>query len=192
LLALLLEDALIKEYQPRHNVRQQQYLGYQYILLTDGPYPTCRMIGKSDDPGQGRTFGPYKSRFFVKDLLYIIRRFLELRSCEETVPVRFSLSHEFGYCTGPCRGKISPEEYARIVERAVEFLNGNETDVVSKLTEAMEEASSAHQLENAEELKERLDFCERFCTRQRFLHRFGEKNLTLHENGHIFEFERSG
>ena len=190
LLALLLEDALIKKYQPRHNVRQQQYLGYQYILLTEGPYPTCRMMGKSDDPGQGQTFGPYKSRFFVKDLLYIIRRFLGLRSCEETVPIRFSLSHEFGYCTGPCRGKISPEEYAHIVERAVEFLNGNETYVVGKLTEAMEEASSALQFEKAEELKERIDFCERFCTRQRFLHRFKEKNLTINENGIVYEFEK--
>ncbi|UCE17182.1 MAG: GIY-YIG nuclease family protein [Gemmatimonadota bacterium] len=190
LLALLLEDALIKDYQPRHNVRQQQYLGYQYILLTEGPYPTCRMMGKSDDPGQGQTFGPYKSRFFVKDLLYIIRRFVGLRSCEETVPTRFSLNHEFGYCTGPCRGKISPGGYARIVERVVEFLRGNETYAVGKLTEAMEEASLALQFEKAEEFKGRIEFCERFCTRQRFLHRFKEENLTIRENGIVYEFEK--
>lgn len=193
LLALLLEDALIKRYQPRYNVRQQQYLGYQYILLTEGKYPTCKMISHLDDPGQGLIFGPFKSKFFVKDLLWIIRRFLRLRSCEENEPMRFSLGYEFGYCTGPCRGKISPEEYAHIVERVVEFLNGNEEYVISKVTEAMENASSALQFEKAEELKERIDFCERFCARQRFLHCFREQSLTIHENGiHgiIYEFEK--
>ena len=193
LLALLLEDALIKKYQPRYNVRQQQYLGYQYVLLTEGRYPTCRMISHLDGPDEGRIFGPFKNRFFVKDLLWIIRRYLGLRSCEETEPARFSLGYEFGYCTGPCREKISPEAYSHIVERVVDFLNGNEVYVTKKLTESMENASTALQFEKAEELKERIDFCERFCARQRFLHHFREQRLTLSENGNIevtYEFER--
>ena len=193
LLALLLEDALIKRYQPRHNVRQQQYLGYQYILLTEGKYPTCRMISHVEDPGRGQIFGPFKSKFFVRDLLWIVRRYLDLRSCEEIDPLGFSLSYEFGYCAGPCRGKISPEAYSHIVERVIDFLNGNDEYVIVRLTEAMEKAAGVLQFEKAEELKERIDFCKRFCARQRFLHCFKEQNLTIRENGihgTTYEFEK--
>lgn len=193
LLALLLEDALIKKCQPRYNVRQQQYLGYQYILLTEGRYPTCKMISHLDEPDRGRIFGPFKSSFLVKDLLWIIRRYLRLRSCEDTEPIRLSMNYEFGYCTGPCRKKISPDEYAQIVGRVVELLTGKGDYVVSKITEAMEKASEALQFEKAEELKERIDFCERFCSRQRFMHHFKEQRLTLCENGNVevtYEFER--
>jgi len=193
LLALLLEDSFIKTRHPRYNVRQQQYMGYQYILLTEDVYPTCKMISHADDPGPGQLFGPFKSKFFVRDLLWIIRRFLKLRSCEEPEPVRFSLGFEFGYCTGPCRHKISTETYADIVNRVVDFLQGDGDHVIYIITEAMEKASALLRFEKAEELKERLDFCERFCERQRFLHRFKNERLTLHENGivnAIYRFEK--
>jgi len=65
--------------------------------------------------------------------------------------------------------------------------------VVRELTEAMEDAAAALEFEKAEELKERIDFCKRFCTRQRFLHHFKEQRLTLHENGSVevrYEFEK--
>lgn len=182
-LALLLEDKLIKENLPSYNIRQQEFPEYRYLLLTDDRYPTCKMVDHSEDFGNQKVFGPFKDQYFVNDILEMIQRFLNLRACQEPEPIRKSLNFEFGYCAGPCRQKISPEAYSQIVGQVIEFLNGNESAAVEKLTKAMEAAAAALEFEKASELKNKIEFCKNFCSRQRFIHRFKKQNLIIFENG---------
>ncbi len=183
LLALLLEDELIKIHLPNYNIRQQEFLQYQYILLTDDLYPTCKMIDRSGVNGQMQIFGPFRDKYFVENILEIIYKFYHVRSCIEPYPIKKCLNFKFNLCTGPCRKNISIPDYAEIIAKVKNFLNGKESLIVNKLTKAMDESSAVRDFEQALEIKSQLSFCKKFCERQRFIHKFKTQTLQIFENG---------
>jgi excinuclease ABC subunit C len=183
LLALLLEDMLIKKHLPGYNIRQREFTQYRYLLITTDRYPACKMIDHSEDFGQQTVYGPFKDQYFVEDILHVIQRFFHLRACQDPEPFRRSLNYELGYCKSPCRGKIAPREYSRIVERVIDFLNGNDTFIMDKMTKEMDTSVATLDFERASELKKRLEFCTKFCIRQRFIHQFKTQNLVIRDNG---------
>lgn len=179
LIALLLEDELIKIHQPHYNVRQKEYLECRYLLLTNDEYPTCKIVDHSADFRDARIFGPFKDRFVAGDLLDLIHRHLRLRSCRDSRPARKCMNFEIDLCRGPCRRKVSPVEYASVVERVAEFLNGDETRVVSVAESALTEAVQAREYDKAARLRDQIEFSRSFCRRQRFVRRFKTETIVV-------------
>lgn len=182
LMALLLEDALIKEFNPRHNERQKDYRERTYLLLTDDAFPTC-LMGATSSIRPGTEFGPFKDEYFVRDLKSILTDVMGLRACVDREPFRRSARFDLDQCLGPCRGGVSPEQYALVVSRARQFLEGDPGWVTRRLGEMMAEASGALRFERAAELRDLSGFCERFGARQRFFQQFDNGELTVHEPG---------
>ncbi len=189
LLALLLEDSLIKRQHPVHNVRQQKYERYLYLLLTDDEYPTCKIVDSSE-AGSGIVFGPLGDQYFVADVLSVVNRQFRLRWCTDATPHRKSLNFELGYCTGPCRGQMSSSEYAEIVGRVVDFLRGDSDWIEPKLRCEMAEFAEEHAYEKAAALRTTLEFCQRFSARQRFIDEFRTGPMSIEgrpDDGFVYE-----
>jgi len=182
LMALWLENALIKQERPVFNVRQQEYDQYRYVVLTDDLYPTCKIVDHQESM-DGRVFGPFRDRYLAADIIDIVNRYFRIRWCRDAQPFRKSLNFDLDFCTGPCRNRISVEDYAQIVDRVVRFLNGDEGWVADRLEREMTQSSSNCDFEKAAELKEKLAFCKNFCARQRFIHGFNSTALTIRDEG---------
>jgi len=181
--ALLLEDELIKTLQPTFNVRQKEYTEYQYLVLTADRYPTCRPVATETPPASGKLFGPFKDRYVVADILDLIARYLQLRTCAEPEPNRHCLNHELHHCAGPCRGEISSRKYTAIVKRTRAFLEGDDSVISPRIAAAMQDAAARHDYELAAALRDSARFVERFCNRQRFWRHFLVEDLVLADSG---------
>jgi excinuclease ABC subunit C len=189
--ALLLEDELIKERLPEYNTRQKSYEEYRYVLLSDDPFPALKMVSSRDESEGGVYFGPYRDRYFVDDLLNVIQKHLHLRVCTDPVPHRKDSHFSIGRCKGPCRQGISVENYALIARDVIDFLNGDGSLVIDRIEREMEAAAARMSFEKAAALKDRIEFCRRFCVRQRFINKFKTQKLTVLERGrkeitHVF------
>ena len=116
LLALLLEDRLIKREYPEYNVRQREYREYRYLCLTEGEFPNLRVVRNLDEAPAGDLFGPFRDLYFATEVKQISEDLLHLRACSDAQPSRRSPRYDLGRCPGPCRGKVSKDEYAAIVK----------------------------------------------------------------------------
>src|SRR3546814_5545109 len=100
----------------------------------------------------GRYFGPYPSSLAVRETLSRMQRLFRLRVCEESVfrnRSRPCLQYQIGRCSAPCVGRISSEDYAQSVRRAMLFLDGQSSELVADLERAMEQASAQLDFEQA-------------------------------------------
>lgn len=191
LLALLLEDELIKKHLPYFNIRQKEYISYLYLTMTEDEFPTFRTIDHSEKSEVRQLFGPFRDHYFVQNILEIIRHFFQIRSCKESEPIQKCMNHDIGFCRGPCRDKISKEAYTNIVNHAVDFLRGDESVVMNRLKQAIEKSVAAQDFEKATKYRDQMLLCQNFCERQRFIFSFKTKNFILFDNGaksmtHIF------
>ncbi len=190
LLALLLEDALIKRELPPYNVRQMKFEQCRYLVLTDDSYPTCKVVDR-EETSSGTVFGPFTDVYFARSILDVLHRHFLLRSCVDPSPFRRSPNFELGLCSGPCWNGISVSAYGVIVSRVRAFLSGKDDWITGKLLASISSSSAALRYEKAAKLKTELEFCEAFCARQRFIHRFRTGRLTVRElgdRGASFEF----
>jgi excinuclease UvrABC nuclease subunit len=182
LLALLLEDALIKRQQPQYNVRQQQTNDCRYLILTDDPYPTCRVV-THQEAADGSVFGPFKDRYLAERIVSVVNHQFGLRFCTDPQPFRKSLNFDLGLCAGPCRNRVPVDEYDRIAKRVFDFLSGHVNWVTRKLNDEMESSAANCEYEKAAELRERLSFCMNFSSRQQFTQKFKSGPITIHDQG---------
>jgi len=191
LLALLREDELIKQHRPPFNVRQNEFLEYQYLELTDDRYPRLRLLDHAPDFGARRVFGPYRDRYLAERVSALLCRHGGLRSCSEDEPGARCLEYDVGRCLGPCRGGAGASAYALAVTEAAAFLEGDVARVAARMETAMRVAAARLEFEKARELREQLAFCRRFGERTRFLRAFRQERLTVVEKGdpemiHVF------
>ncbi len=190
--ALLIEDELIKNELPEYNIRQKEFDECRYLLLTRDPYPALKMVENQPDKEKGIVFGPYKDRYFVSELIEIIRHYFHLRACTESVASRKCMNYEIGTCTGPCWNAISIEDYSVLTEQVVNFLKGSHALVIKEIHHEMKAAASREMYEKAAALRNQLDFCRRFCTRQHFINKFITGILVISEGSnkalkHLFD-----
>ena len=158
--ALLLENNLIKEHQPRFNIRLRDDKSYPQIAVTLGePFPRVLVVRRVTLPG-ARYFGPYTDVATLRQTLKIIRRIFTVRSCSWNLPVeapdRPCLDYHIDRCKAPCVGSQSVEEYRRMVDDVVLFLEGKTLDVRTRLRERMQDASKATDFERAAQLRDAL------------------------------------
>jgi len=157
--ALLLECNMIKRLLPRFNVLLRDDKSFPLIHITaDHEFPqlTKHRGARTDD---GTYFGPFASAGAVNRTLITLQKAFLLRSCSDSVfnnRTRPCLLFQIKRCSAPCVGRITPEDYAALIEEAKGFLNGRSADVQARLAVDMETASAALDFEAAAMLRDRI------------------------------------
>lgn len=158
--AILTEGKLIKEYRPRFNIMLRDDKRFLLIRVDERePWPrfrTCR-IKKEDG---ARYFGPYASSASAREAIGFCEKTFGLRACRPRVPdeqdYRHCLNDIIRFCTAPCMGRISREDYIERVRDAVSFLEGGRPDLLDKLEEQMQTAAAEQDFERAAALRDTL------------------------------------
>jgi len=158
--ALLLENNLIKEHKPRFNIRLTDDKSYPHIAVTMGePFPRVLVVRRVTIPA-ARYFGPYTDVATLRQTLKIIRRIFTVRSCTwnlpDDAPDRPCLDYHIDRCRAPCVGYQTREEYGRMVDDVLLFLDGKTVDVRSRLRDRMQLASRNLDFERAAQLRDAL------------------------------------
>ena len=151
--ALTLENALIKQYAPKYNIRLKDAKSYPYIKVTVGEYPSLIMTRKRTDD-KGRYFGPYSGTATVFSVLDTLNKTFGLPSCRRKFPQdigreRPCLYYQMGRCCGVCTGKVTPEEYRSLISMATQVLQGHTAAVRRDIEEQMLRHAEAEQYESA-------------------------------------------
>lgn len=152
--ALVLENNLIKEHNPKYNTLLKDDKTYPYIKVTVGEaYPRV-LFSRLMKKDKSRYFGPFTSAAAVKDTIELLNKLFKLRTCNRNLPrdcglERPCLNYHIGQCTAPCEGKVSQAEYRKNVDKALEFLNGNYKMILDELQAKMEAAAEELEFEEA-------------------------------------------
>jgi len=163
--SLLLENNLIKTYQPRFNVRLKDDKSYPSIAVTvKDPFPRVLVTRRMDIPG-ARYFGPYTDVTLMRRSLALIRRMFTVRSCSDDLPrerrERPCLDFHIGRCRAPCVGWQDESSYRAMIDDVVDFLGGRTVDVRSQVRDLMTAASDRQDYERARELRDTLKWLDR-------------------------------
>lgn len=170
--ALLLENNLIKQYQPRYNVRLKDDKSFPWIVIKHEPFPRVFYTRNLINDGS-QYFGPYTSTLTVKTILGLVRKLFPLRTCKYKLHPDAIKNHKFkvcleyhiGNCLGPCEGLQSEESYRQGIIRIQDIIRGNTRDVVSHLISLMHQYADAYQFEQAQQVKEKVDILKNFQSR---------------------------
>lgn len=166
--ALHLENAMIKEYQPRYNVLLKDDKSYPWIVVTNELYP--RVFMTRDKGEKGRYYGPYTNIPAAKTVLQLIRDIYPLRSClhlftPEGVKgnkYRLCLDYHIGKCGGACRGMVTPEVYGETVSQVRRILNGDTVSLENHLKQQMMSHAEKLEFEKAHELKLKYELVQKY------------------------------
>lgn len=158
--ALLLENNLIKEHLPRYNVNLRDDKRYPWLAVTlQEPFARILVTRQAADDG-ARYFGPYTDVGALRQTLRVIRRIFTVRSCHYALPgeapERACLDFHIGKCRAPCVGLESREEYRRMIQDVILFLEGKTLEVRTRLRERMQQAATDLDFELAAELRDVL------------------------------------
>ncbi|HIG12086.1 MAG TPA: excinuclease ABC subunit UvrC [Planctomycetes bacterium] len=163
--ALLLEDTLIKQHKPPHNVRLKDDKSFLMLRLDRGErFPRFKFVrahnpGQDKPEGRSRYFGPFASARAVRRTLADLHRVVPLRDCPDSVlnhRSRPCLKFQIGICSAPCVDEIDEVAYGQLVERAVRILSGDTQELEEDLEERMQAASKAREFERAGRWRDRL------------------------------------
>ncbi|MEM6728660.1 MAG: excinuclease ABC subunit UvrC [Pseudomonadota bacterium] len=157
--ALLLEQNLIKQLKPRYNVLLRDDKSFPYIFISsEHDFPRLEKH-RGAKTRKGRYYGPFASAGAVNRTLNTLQKVFLLRTCsdrEVEAGDRPCLNYHMKRCAGPCGSKITPEDYALLVQEADDFLQGKTNKVQATLAAQMEEASAKMEFERAAALRDRI------------------------------------
>jgi len=156
--ALLLEQTLIKEWRPPHQILLRGDKAYPYVFLSDGEFPRLG-IHRGAKKARGRYFGPYPSAGAIRESLALLQKAFLVRQCEDSYfrnRTRPCLQYQIKRCKGPCVGLVSPEEYAADVRHSVMFLEGRSNALAEELSTLMQEAAVRLDFERAAVLRDQI------------------------------------
>ncbi len=175
--SLLLENTLIKKHQPRFNVMLKDDKTYPWICIKKEPFPRIFPTRRKIKDGS-EYFGPYTSVKAMRAVLELIKQLYQIRTCQlkltkeniEAKKFKVCLEYHIGNCKGPCEGKQIEENYLDMIKQIRYILKGNVNDVSRQLKTIMNELAEKFQFEEAQLVKEKLDYLEKFK----------EKNVVVH------------
>lgn len=167
--ALLLENNLIKQNQPKYNILLKDDKTFPYICILNERFP--RIIStRNFNPGNGQYFGPYSSVVAMKNILELIRKLYTIRTCkynltEENIQVgkfKVCLEYHIHNCKGPCEGLQNEDDYNQEIEQARNILKGNLGVVKTYFKENMQQSAEALEFELAQKYKDKLALLDKF------------------------------
>ncbi|NPB05453.1 MAG: excinuclease ABC subunit UvrC [Aquificae bacterium] len=178
--ALVLERQLINLHKPKYNVVFKHGSGYPMLVLTEGPFPTLKIVRDFEE--RGTYFGPFFTVNQAKRVKKLVHQLFKLRTCEEMpVPGKLCMDYHLGLCSGPCVGKVKREDYRLAVEGAKAFLSGEVGRVLPKLYSKIEELARRMEFERCALLKEQVEALENLARGQKVLNLpFGEADVWLY------------
>ncbi len=157
--ALLLENSLIKRYQPRYNSMLKDDKSYPYLCITDEEYP--RLLYTRRHNIKGQYYGPYPNGRILRELQDIIRQLFTYRTCN-IMGNRPCMKHQIGLCGAPCAGKQSREEYNATIENIRRILKGDFGDILDELKRQMYTLAADLRFEEAEGVKCKIHLLEEY------------------------------
>lgn len=175
--ALLLENNLIKEFQPKYNILLKDGKTYPWIVIKKERFPRIFMSRKFIRDGS-EYYGPYSSVIHAKSILDIIGSLYRLRTCklkldrENIESGKFSvcLDYHIKKCEAPCAGLTSEEEYNGQIEEIRKLLKGETSSLIKKYREEMNTAAASLEFEKAHEIKTRIEILERHYSKSLVVH----------------------
>ena len=170
--ALVLECSLIKLHSPKYNILLKDDKGYHYIHITGGDYPRIQAAKQKD--GDGTYLGPFVSSFIVKQSVDEANRIFCLPSCSKRFPQEFRkarpcLNFHIHRCFGLCQGKMSREEYQKLIAEAVDYIRHDSAASVDDLQKQMEQAAEDLDFERAARLRDRIRAIQKITATQQVL-----------------------
>ena len=169
--ALILENNLIKERQPRYNVKLKDDKRYPYLKVSvQEPFPRLSVTRQTDNSG-ARFFGPYVHVRAIRQTIKQLTKIFPIRTCgldlkETDNPYRVCLDYHINRCPGPCADLINRAEYDDIVQNVCRFLSGNTRSVIQELKAKMESAATALDFEGAAKYRDRIDTVNQAVSKQ--------------------------
>ena len=168
--ALILENTLIKRYKPRYNARLQDDKTYPYLKIDpneDYPrvYITRRVLKDGAD-----YFGPFATSGTVRKTMDLVKRLFPYRSCTKNITgtdARPCLEYYINRCIAPCTGQASKEDYSKVINQVLMFMNGDTTAVTDDLKTNMNKASEELEFERAAVLRDRIKAVEKVTEERR-------------------------
>jgi excinuclease ABC subunit C len=156
--ALILENNLIKAYQPRYNIDLRDDKTYPYLKISMAePYPRVYITREKKDK-VSRYFGPYTDVASLKETLRLLTSLFPLRTCKTLRPLnRPCLNRDLKKCLAPCTGQVSKEEYLQMVEQIIAFMEGDSREVLKAKEAEMKEAAHNLEFEKAARLRDQIN-----------------------------------
>lgn len=172
--ALLLENSLIKRYQPRYNSMLKDDKTYPYLCITDEDYP--RIIYTRRRNLKGQYYGPYPNGRILRELQDIIRQLFQYRTCDTNLqadeiskstaaPRRACMKYQIGLCGAPCIGRQSHEDYIATIADIRRILKGDFGEILDGLKQRMYSLADEMRYEEAEAVKHKIRLLEEYQSR---------------------------
>lgn len=170
--AFLLENSLIKEFQPRFNINLKDDKSYPFIIIKKEPFPRIFLTRKKINDGS-EYLGPFTSAGKVRELINFIRQYIPLRTCKlnltkqniERKKFKVCLEYHLGNCKGPCEAFQSEEDYNDGLMQIRQMLKGNLSPVISRYKSLMNEYSAKLDFEKAEQVRKKIEHLEQYQSR---------------------------
>lgn len=173
--ALLLECEYIKKIKPMYNKLMKNHENYSYIKIdTKKEYPYLEVVEEIDD--DSIYFGPYTSLKNLEKIKEILNENYKLRRCKK---MNKCLNYDLNKCMGPCREKISKDEYERIIKLAISDLKGESNNILSILKENMNKEISSLNFEKASMIKDDIDKIKSLFNRQEVINSSVDKDVKI-------------
>jgi excinuclease ABC subunit C len=167
--ALLLENSLIKEHQPRYNIQLRDDKTYPWLVIRHEPFPRIHATRNPVKDGS-EYFGPYASVVAMRNLLDLAKKLYPLRSCSyplndlniQSGKFRECLEFHIGNCLAPCTGRQTQDEYMDSIHQIRQIIKGNIGDVIRQFKVRMAEHAQNLEFERAQQIKDKLQTLERY------------------------------
>lgn len=168
--ALLLENNLIKEYQPKYNILLRDDKTYPYICVTNERFPRVISTRRIEDRDKGKLYGPYVSAKPMYALLDMFSQLYTIRTCKynlsqeniEAKKFKVCLEYHIGNCKGPCEGLQSESDYLKEITQVHDILKGNLAPAKRYFQENMQYSAEKMAFEDAHKYKMKLDFLDSY------------------------------
>ena len=159
--ALTLECNLIKKHRPFYNILLKDDKHYPYLRIDPRErFPRLTLARRMDMRDGAKYFGPYIGATAVRQVMEEVRRFFPLRTCNLSLPLktpkRPCMHYQIGRCMAPCAGKISEGDYNALLQRVIDFLNGDSRELLSRLTQEMNAAAARMEYEQAALIRDKI------------------------------------
>lgn len=169
--ALLLENNLIKQYQPRYNSLLKDDKSYPYLCITDEDFPQV-LFTRDRTRIKGHFYGPYPNQKVLRELQDIIRKLFTYRTCHHHLTVQIPngkrpvvrpcINHQIGLCDAPCAGLQSQADYLNTIQNIRRILRGDFDDIISDLKDQMFALSEQQRFEEAEVFHRKIQLLQEY------------------------------
>lgn len=175
--ALLLENNLIKEYQPRYNIMLKDDKTYPWITIKNERFPRVMSTRQKRNDG-AQYFGPYASVKMMRAVLELVNSLYKIRTCKydlskrniENKKYKVCLEYHIGNCLGPCEGHQSEADYNKQIDEIVEILKGNISGLLRMMKTRMEYHAKKLEYEDAQYLKDSISVLEKYRSKSAVVH----------------------